>query len=165
MISVKVVGAGDASRKLFAVGRAALNLSPAFDDIGEYYRGQLHRQFLRAGVGMGGAWRPLSPRTVKRKGHNTILFDTNGLYKSYTRTSSPFNISQVSRNSGKFGSWYMAVSDSGKIIPAAVFHQMGTRRGGRSYMPARPVIQINRQLTDKIGDEIIDHLFKGWNLR
>jgi hypothetical protein len=162
MISVRVVGAATASRQLGRVTARTQHFGRAFDDIGEYYRGQLRRQFLSSGLlsGMSRRWRPLARETIEaKKGRNRILYDHGGLFKSYVRESAPFNISESNRYSARFGSWYMALNNSRtkRLVPAAVYHQMGTR-----HMSARPVIQVNTQLLDKIGDEMIDHLFSGW---
>jgi len=160
MIKVRVVGARTASNQLERIIARTYHFGPAFDDIGEFYRGQLRRQFLSSGAlsGLSRRWMPLKRYTIDRKqGRSRILYDHGGLLKSYTHEGMPFNISESHRMTAKFGSWYKSISDAGKIVPVAVYHQMGTRN-----MAARPVIQANRALLDKIGDEIIDHLFSGW---
>jgi len=162
MISVRVIGAKSASRQLGRINARTHHFGQAFDDIGDYYRGQLRRQFLSSGAlsGVSRKWLPLKRQTIESKnGRSRVLYDHGGLFKSYTRETAPFNISESGRYSAKFGSWYKALNNSKtrRLVPAAVYHQMGTRN-----MVSRPVIQVNPQLLDKIGDEIVDHLFSGW---
>lgn len=64
----------------------------------------------------GVPWAPLSPRTIKRKGHSTILFETGRLKASLV---------------GQTGDSIRAISDRGQgalfgtSVPYSIFHDVG----------------------------------------
>jgi len=79
------------------------------------------------------AWAPLSPSTIKRKGHGRPLIDTTALMRSFQGGSG--GISVISRAEMVFGT----------AVRYAIFHQRGTRR-----MARRPVLRISTRMQGQI---------------
>lgn len=70
----------------------------------------------------GNRWRPLSPYTVRKKGHATILYDTGRLLRSY-------HWRLEGNNAVRFGT----------DVPYAAVHQFGTKR-----VPRRPILPLTK---------------------
>jgi phage gpG-like protein len=98
----------------------------------------------------GSPWAPLAPSTVKKKGHNIILFETGTLLGSLVTVGGPGNVSAVSSRGSIFGT----------DVPYAIFHDQGT-----SKMPARPPVGISEErvdlLAERIADETVRQLASG----
>jgi phage gpG-like protein len=88
----------------------------------------------------GSKWRPLSPRTIKRKGHGIILYETGRLKASLI---------------GATGDSVRAVSHRGLLfgteVPYSIFHQDGTSR-----LPQREHVGINDETCQSVVDAIAD---------
>lgn len=92
----------------------------------------------------GEAWRPLAPSTVKRKGHDTILFETGKLKASLTGKAAEA-IRESTAKDMTFGT----------SVEYAGFHQRGT-----STIPQRVHVGASENslklLEDGIADFIVD---------
>lgn len=87
----------------------------------------------------GEAWAPLAESTVKKKGHDRILYESGDLLASLVEVGGPGNINEASDH----GSIY------GTEVPYAIFHETGTSR-----MPARPAIGLNDEAVDILADRV-----------
>jgi len=94
----------------------------------------------------GSPWAPLSPVTVAKKGHSTILFETGALKASLVTVGGPNNINAVASRGSLFGT-----SDE-----KALFHTEGTSR-----MPARPPVGTNDEDVDGLTESLADHAVDG----
>jgi phage gpG-like protein len=93
----------------------------------------------------GSAWEPLAPSTVARKGHDTILVDTNRMKASLVSPTGDSIRDVVSENG-------MAGAVFGTDVEYARFHVAGTSR-----MPARPPVGISEKTIDQVQNEVADH--------
>ena len=89
----------------------------------------------------GTPWAPLAESTIRRKGHDRILFETGDLMASFVAVGGPGNISEVSDHGSLFGT----------SVPYAIFHDQGTSR-----MPARPPVGINDAAVDRLVDMVTE---------
>ena len=115
--------------------------------LGETSLDDVDKRFMTGGYG---TWKPLSPKTIKRKGHGFILIDTGAMYAS------------VKIVALELGRVVIKVMWGGKsfnpLVP--VFHQRGTRR-----MPQRKIIEITSQLTTALKGAVslwISDMVKAW---
>ena len=157
---VEIVGAKQASRNLKTMANNMLSFEQAFEDIGDYFRVQVETQFdLRGALpGVRGPWAPLKPATIRlRHGSSQPLVRYSKLKRSWATKTYPRNVSEVGAKKARFGSGHKARANNKKIVPTAIFHQLGTRK-----MVARPVVLGNRFLDEEILDAFSDHLFRGW---
>lgn len=90
----------------------------------------------------GSPWAPLSPVTVAKKGHSTILFEFGDLRASLVAVGGPNNISTVMARGSLFG------TEDEK----AIFHTTGTSR-----MPARPPVGTNDEAVDGLAESLADY--------
>lgn len=89
--------------------------SPAFRAmVKDVLRPGVEEQFTTYGHG---EWAPLMPETIRRKGHDTILFNTGRLYRSFQGGSD--YVEEIGRANLRWGS----------LVPYALFHQTGTGVG------------------------------------
>lgn len=111
--------------------------APAFRAmVDEVLEPGVEEQFSTAGHG---TWASLAPETVKQKGHDTILFDTGRLFRSFQRGGAD-HVEEIDRQSLRWGS----------RVPHALFHQTGTGSGfqqvakspGRG-MPMRKILELS----------------------
>lgn len=93
----------------------------------------------------GAAWAPLSPVTVRKKGHATILVDKNKLKASLVGPTGD-SIRDVVSENGMGGLAF------GTSVEYAGFHVTGTRN-----MPARPPVGISEKTIDGVMNEVADH--------
>lgn len=102
---------------------------------------------------VGKAWKPLSPRTIARKGHDQILFETGALMNSPGGQTAD-SIKLVFRE----GDGTYLVFGTG--VEYAHWHMTGTTR-----MPARPFLGLNDELLETLttatADAAVDALMKG----
>lgn len=90
--------------------------APAFRSmITEVLEPQVEQQFLTAGQG---TWARLAPWTIRQKGHDTILFDSGNLFRSF-QSGGQEHIEEISRDHLLWGS----------AVPYALYHQAGTGKG------------------------------------
>lgn len=89
----------------------------------------------------GRQWKPLSPSTIKKKGHSLILWETGRLAGSLTGAGGGDQIAATSHRGLKFGT----------RDEKAPFHQEGTAK-----MPARPPVGLTEETLDKITESIAD---------
>lgn len=95
-------------------------------------------QFETAGHGN---WAPLAPSTIKQKGHDTVLFRSGAMYRSF-QSGGLNHVEEISRDKMTWGS----------TDPKALFHQTGTGSGfqlpvkgpGRG-MPMRKILQLSEE--------------------
>lgn len=113
-------------------------LNPVFKAMDQTYRAFTRLRWRKFSRG-GGNWKPLARATVKRKGHDRILFDTELAYDSVSpEFEEVFSIQPNKRTQYKavvtFGS--REVYPSGITVNQVMsYHQEGTSR-----MPARKVL-------------------------
>ena len=95
----------------------------------------IDKRFMTRGYG---TWAPLSPRTIKRKGHDFVLIDTGIMFNSA-------QITKLTRGMVSVG-----VLQGGKNhnpdIPE--YHQEGTKR-----MPQRKIIDVTPKLKEALVQE------------
>lgn len=87
----------------------------------------------------GEAWAPLAESTIRRKGHDQILFETGDLMESLIHVGGAGNISEVDSH----GSIY------GTSVPYAIFHDQGTSR-----IPARPPVGVSEDRVDQLAEMV-----------
>jgi len=92
----------------------------------------------------GKNWAPLSPKTIAKKGHSTILVDTERLWRSLTESTID-SICEVIDEGMNHGISF------GTSVPYSIFHQEGTER-----MPARPHVGINNDKVDDLTERTAD---------
>lgn len=81
-----------------------------------------------------GPWAPLAPSTIKRKGHDKLLYDTGRLRDSIT-------LGEVTPSSATVGT----------DAPYAPFHQFGTKKmAARPFIPAGSDGQLTAQAQAEI---------------
>lgn len=115
---------------------------------GEIYRGFLQLRFSRLSRG-GGEWPPLAPRTIARKGHSRILFDTNTLYEALNprltnrpgqyQRNIPYGI-HVSIRGGSHPKAKVSIGD------LARFHQQGAGNNPKRTIIVGPTDTVNSML-------------------
>ena len=127
-----------------------------------------HRQNLDEQVDSeGNPWEPLSPTTIKKKRREGSPFPEHALWnwgslrKSVLDTSDRYHIGGVNPRDMAFGSdahsWDKSTQ---QWNPSAELMQFGgwTQIGGKTvYVPARPFIGVNRDVLDKITEQVADH--------
>ena len=122
--------------------RATRDLTPAFNDIGEYLIQSVEERFNSQHDPTGTAWTPLAASTLKKKRHRKILTESTDLRGSQT---------------------YQADADElafGTVKIYGAIHQLGGKagRGRRVEIPARPYLGLNDEDEDEIGKILVDHL-------
>lgn len=95
---------------------------------------------------------PLKPKTVKRKGHSTALFETGALIASVVGSGSG-HIEEATDSTARLGTGH---EKNGK--PIALFMQEGTRKRGKQVIPPRPFIAATDTMADHAADLIADGL-------
>lgn len=91
----------------------------------------------------GNAWPPLAPRTVKRKGHSTILVETGRLKASLAGRSGDSIREVVDEGPGRAGLSF------GTDVEYAHYHQDGTTR-----IPQREHVGASEELIDQFAEAI-----------
>lgn len=109
----------------------------------------LHKQYWDADTDPGGEkWAALKPSTIQRKGHDTILIDTEDLYQSVARKTEDSILEQTSGAN----EWSLVF---GTKVEYGTYHQTGTKK-----MPARKFIGINEKVVDALADRVADAAIK-----
>jgi phage gpG-like protein len=94
----------------------------------------------------GSSWPPLATRTIQRKGHDSILFETGALRESLTG-----DVSGAVRNTTHRGLVF------GTSVPYSIFHQQGAGR-----LPQRAHVGVTEQrveaITEQVADALVDKL-------
>jgi len=91
----------------------------------------------------GGSWAKLAEATVRKKGHDTILIETDKLFNSVTKLDAPYQILQVEPNDFTFGTYR----------PGATTHEYG-----RGYVPARPFMRFTPYDHSRWASWMLDHI-------
>lgn len=93
----------------------------------------------------GQAWQPLSPVTVQKKGHSTILIDTDQMRSSLQggHPNHYFTFDQPSDD--------LAIMGWGTSDEKAAIHQHGAGR-----IPARPFVGVNTDRVDQMAADAAD---------
>lgn len=111
----------------------------AFRDINRFYREFLQARYRKFAKG-GGNWRKLAESTIRRKGHDTILFDTNLMFSVFqpeiVRTTG------LTNTTDKLGMIVVA-SGSGRVYPTSgvsVSKVMGYHQAGGGRLPQRKIV-------------------------
>jgi len=92
----------------------------------------------------GDAWPALSPYTVARKGHDTILEESNALEESLTGQT-PDSIREVVSDGSQHGLSF------GTSDEKSIFHQEGTSR-----IPQREHVGTNEEQVDHMAEQVAD---------
>lgn len=98
----------------------------------------------------GRAWPALSPRTIARKGHDTILFESGRLRDSLIADSAD-SIREVTRE----GSGNQHGLAFGTTVPYSIFHQEPTT------LPQRQHVGLNEEATNALAEDIADATVRG----
>lgn len=126
----------------------AIEFREALDQIGAKFAEKTSQNFLSESSPSGLPWEPLSPVTVARKGHDTILVDSNTMRKSVVLRDAPHHIERIGRN---------AAGDDeivyGTDVMYAVIHQEGSGR-----IPQREFLGLEEKDADDIADIVADHI-------
>lgn len=96
----------------------------------------------------GGQWKPLKADTVKRKGNNLILVDTDELKASLTEPGATFQILHVTNSTVEFG------TDD----PVAALHNEGLGNN-----PRRPLFKFVAGDNRRWNNWIVEHLMRSVN--
>lgn len=124
---------------------AAIDFSPALLHETERLE-QLHTQYFNDEHGSDGrAWPDLAKSTVKRKGHDQILFETGRLEDSVRDSHSPDAIRQIDTTQDV----QFLIFGSG--VEYGEFHMTGTAR-----MPARPFVGMSPIYVDQSAERVTD---------
>lgn len=112
---------------------------------------KFHQSFFANQSSPGGdRWAPLSPITIARKGHATILVETDSMRRSVAGRRHQDHIESFSTNEMSWGT-----KDE-----KAAFHQYGTSR-----MPARPFVGWSDESIDSavelVADAAVEQLLAG----
>lgn len=125
----------------------------------------LSTQFDTEGAAGGQPWLPLAPRTLagrKRSGHGRggILHDTGALRASLTKRTGPHVVRRIDGQSYVRGTTLAAGTSAYNL---GGLHQTGTRRNGRPFMPARPIIPnpVPAAWRNAIGGAIANWIARG----
>ena len=97
--------------------------------------------FAQARAANGQPWPDLSPVTVAKKGHATILVDKGDLRRSLIDPAGPNHVGEVFERGLSFGT----------ADPKAPYHQRGTSR-----MPARPPVGLTPERVTDIAEGVAD---------
>lgn len=108
-----------------------------------------HREnFIEERTPDGLAWPPLAPKTMARKGHNRILYETGRLLHSLsgleTRGDSIREIVDEGANKG---------FSYGTAVPYAHFHQDGTAK-----IPQREFAGFTEERIEQIEQDVLDRM-------
>ena len=120
----------------------------ALDQIADVFVDTTRENFLTKSSPSGIPWLPLSPVTVARKGHDTILVDSTTMRKSVVLRDAPHHIERM----GKSASGEDEIV-FGTDVNYAVFHQEGT-----SKTPQREFLGLEEKDADEIADIVADHI-------
>ncbi len=88
-------------------------------------------------------WAPLKLSTIRRKGHDIILFETGALENSLVTVGADGNVSAVAPRGSIFGT----------DIEYAGFHQESP---DETRMPSRPPVGISEKRVDLLAERIAD---------
>jgi len=109
-----------------------------------------HAEFFSASKSpSGNKWADLAESTIRRKGHSTILVETDKLRQSLTEAGANFALREFFRESDA------VALEFGTAVPYAHWHMTGTET-----MPARPEVGFSRTRVEKIQEELADLLQK-----
>lgn len=97
--------------------------------------------FAAATDSNGNPWAPLSPFTIRKKGHDTILVDTKSMANSIVSEGHPEHVQTISARELAWGS-------RDEKLPR---HMSGTSR-----MPARPAVGVTPKTADRIAEIVAD---------
>lgn len=118
----------------------------------EKYHGNLQKRhsiwFSVGGFGFDDEaipWPPLSPRTIRKKGHARKLIDSGDLRRSLTQKSGKGAIRSIEKQGSLFGT----------SIEYAGYHMTGT-----ANMPARPHTGADKLSVDLLMHQVADHIVK-----
>ena len=134
--------------------QAASDMTPAFNDVGEFYIRKIDNQFRTETDPFGSPWAALKPKTIARKQKDRKILkvlQSTGLLRgtfSYTADSSSVEIGTN------------RVSASG--VPLGILHQLGSRKG----LPARPMLPETDRLPPQDLEEVLaileEHITEVW---
>lgn len=126
----------------------AVEFREALDQIGAKFAEKTTQNFLSESSPSGSPWEPLSPFTIAKKGHDTILVDSTTMRKSVVLRDAPHHIERIGKNAaGEEEIVY------GTDVAYAVFHQEGTAR-----MPQREFLGLEEKDADDIAEIVADHI-------
>lgn len=129
IVEFTFLGEKQFSRELFGLGQRAGNAKPVLTVIAGKMQDANREQFASQGRRASGGWQPLAASTVKRKGHDTILFDTGDLLDSMISDTS-FDVSDD----------YLHFLPPDEQNEIGSYHQSGTR-----HMPRRRPFELTEQ--------------------
>lgn len=105
-----------------------------------------HAVMYDSGVDSNGEpWPPLSPTTIKKKGHDTILVDKQKMKASLIGPTGD-SVRDIVEEGGIAGAVF------GTDVEYAHFHVTGT-----PIMPARPPVGISENTIDLVCNDVADH--------
>ena len=142
-IRVTVTGADRMDQQLEKISQA-LQDGPGLDrmtEVGQAAMADVDARFDTAGYG---TWVPLSPITIARKGHDTILIDTGNMRASVGISDvKPTRVTVTVPYGGK---------DNDPAVP--VRHQLGLG----TNLPQRKIVDVTPQLLERLTPIILDWL-------
>lgn len=152
-VEVRVTGGDKLRRELRRREQNIKQPDPAWRAVGRYLAREVRKQFSTKGAHFGTPWKPLAPSTVaaKRRGGwpRQPLVRTGQLKRDFT--SSPLDIERYEGSTAVFG----ASSD------VAGWQQYGTKRNGRTHIPARIILKITPTMRREIRDILDQHINGG----
>lgn len=108
-----------------------------------------HRAYFDAQRAPGGdPWAPLSPATIRAKGHDRILFRTGRLRGSLSDAAHGDGVRSTWDEKGQAGLLF------GTDVPYSIHHERG-----RKNMPARPHIGLEERPFDRMAESAVDYAF------
>jgi phage gpG-like protein len=107
----------------------------------------VHEDYFNQEAGPEGPWAALKERTIKKKGFDTVLIESNYMRSSLLFTGAPDHVEDIEE---RYLTW-------GTSDPKAAIHQDGAPQ---KNIPARPFVGLNDapidQITDLIADETVE---------
>lgn len=149
-VEVRAVGFGRLRRELLRREANIKRPDPAWRDVGKYIAREVRKQFTTKGAHFGTPWKPLAPSTIaekKRQGWpRQPLVRTGAMKREFT--GSPLDIERYQGNVATFG----ASSD------IAGYQHFGTKRNGRTHIPARVILKMTPQMRRDIKNILERHI-------
>lgn len=109
---------------------------------------ELHRAFFdRETAPDGTRWPPLSPKTIKRKGHSRILIDSHRLMRSLVGKSTD-SVREIVTEQNNQGMSF------GTLVPYSRFH---SAMDGATRLPIREHVGLTDEYADDATERVADY--------
>jgi len=143
MISIDITNANIIADELNRLSESVLNSGDKLiEELGTEAIDETERRWFANG---DGSWKPLSPRTIKRKGHAFPLVETGNMYNSLNYRREEKNALSINVPLGG--------RNNNPDVPA--YHQYGTRR-----MPQRKILVASEKMAKRLQRVLSEYIRK-----